>query len=149
MLPAERAWWRPAAARRKRRSARTERPWLPMQTKRTFTAVSGGGGRVLPGARPPRPRATAVVHTRVRVRRQAARRRAWRGRVEPLLDELADRCDEARVRAGGLRPDEAEPELGGELGRLGVEVVQHFDMVGEEPERRRDDGVDAACAKAA
>ena len=37
--PAERAWWRPFAACRKRRSAITERPWFPMQTKRTIVTA--------------------------------------------------------------------------------------------------------------
>ena len=54
---------------------------------------------------------------------------------EALLDQLTDHRHEGRMRPCARRANEIQPELGGRLGRLHVEVEQHLDMVRDEADR--------------
>src|SRR5205085_7516583 len=49
-----------------------------------------------------------------------------------LKNQLADHAYELRVRADGRRADHVEADLFGETARLGVEVVEHLHVVGDE-----------------
>ena len=61
---------------------------------------------------------------------------ARRGRVEPFADQLTDHRDEGGVRADGRGANQVEAEVSRGLPRLGVEVVEHLHVVGDEADRR-------------
>ena len=52
-----------------------------------------------------------------------------------LGDQVANHADEDRVGADGGRSHHLDPQLAAEVGRLGVEVVQHLHVVGDEADR--------------
>ena len=54
-------------------------------------------------------------------------------------DQLADHADEARVSADGGGADHVDAELVAKLAGFRVEIVEHFQMVGDEADRRDDD----------
>jgi hypothetical protein len=62
--------------------------------------------------------------------------------VQPLLDQVADRGDERRVRTHGPGANDVEADLPGDLPGLDIEVVQHLHVVGDEAERGDDDVLD-------
>ena len=82
-------------------------------------------------------------------RPRLAERASWDVRREALLDQLADHRHEGGVRPHGRRADEVEADLLGHLARLDVEVVENFEVIRHEADRRDDDVLDATCPERA
>jgi undecaprenyl-diphosphatase len=97
---------------------------------------------VLPRARPAGAREAAPGQADV-VRGAETADRPARRAEQALFHELADGRDERRMRSDGRRAHEADAELVGDGTRLDVEVVEHLDVVREEPERGEHDVLDA------
>src|SRR4051812_3093927 len=64
--------------------------------------------------------------------------------VQSLVDQFLDQCDKTRIDAGGRGAGDAQPEPFGRLGGLDVEVPEHLDVVGDEPDRAHYDLGDPA-----
>ena len=80
----------------------------------------------------------AVLRANVVVGAHRAQRGTLRGVAHAFLDQLADHGHEPRVRAcsgGALHRD---AKLVAQFGRFGVQVVEHFDVVGDEADRHDD-----------
>src|SRR5262249_24772411 len=67
--------------------------------------------------------------------------------VQPLVDQLLDQCDKTGVDAGGRGPRDAQPEPFGRLGGLDVEVPEHLEVIGDEPDRAHHDLGDPALGQ--
>ena len=59
--------------------------------------------------------------------------------VEALLDQLPNHGDEDRVGPDRGHANHLHPEVGCSVLRLDVEIEEHFEMVGDEPDRDHDD----------
>src|SRR5258708_4880697 len=87
---------------------------------------AGGGGAAIDG--------TDVV-----ARRESPDGPTLARRVEPFLDQLAEQSDESRMRPDRPGADHVQTQLAGRLAGLLVEIIEHFEVVGEEADWMDDD----------
>ena len=90
----------------------------------------------------PRRSGAAILRADI-VARAKHTQRPLRHLSHALQDELADHRDKPRIASGGSRPVERQAARFGRRARFGIQIVDHFHVIGHKPDGHND--YRAAC----